>query len=112
MEMTNPVAISKQLFAAILCFTAAPAWCAASSGSMDEGLRQAYTHAIYSLEHLGHGTYRGQNAAQQLSLEFDHSEVRLNHPEGSVDFHLTGYGYGDRLQKPAPATLFANGNRL
>jgi len=67
---------------------------------------------MYSVEHLGHGTYRGQNAGQQLSLEFDHSEVRVNHPEGSLNFHLTGYGYGDRLQKPAPATLFANGNRV
>ena len=112
MEMTNPMAISKRLFAAILWVTAAPAWCAASSEPVDEGLQQAFTRAMYSVEHSGHGAYRGHNAAQQLSVEFDHSDVRLTHPEGSVDFHLTGYGYGERLQKPAPATLSASGNRL
>jgi len=110
------MAIREQLLAAILCVAAAPAWCAArqepNNRPMDDGLRQAYTRAMYSLEHFGHGTYRGQNEAQQLSLEFDHSEVRLNHPEGSLHFHLTGYGYDDRLQKPARATLSANGDRL
>ncbi len=79
---------------------------------MDEGLRQAFTRAMYSVEHSGHGTYRGQNPAQQLSLEFGRNEVRMNHPNGGLDFHLTGYGYGDRLQKPAPATLSASGDRL
>jgi len=109
------MAIIRQLCPVILCVVALPGWCAtplASSGPMDEGLRQAFTRAMYSVKHFGHGTYRGQNAAQQLSVEFDHSEVRLNHADGSVNFHLTGYGYGDRLQTPAPATLSANGNRM
>ncbi len=78
----------------------------------DEGLRQAFERAAYSLEDSGHGTWRGVNAAQQLTLEFDGRETRLNHPGGSVNFRLAGYGYGDRLQKPAPVRLTGNRNRL
>jgi hypothetical protein len=78
----------------------------------DEGLRQAFERATYSLKDSGHGTYSGVNPRQQLTLEFDGQEVRLSHPDGSLNFHLTGYGYGDRLQKPARASLSGNGNRL
>ena len=78
----------------------------------DEGLRQAFERAAYSLEESGHGTYRGVNPAQRLTLEFNGREARLSHPYGSVAFHLTGYGYGDRLQKPARAQLTATGNRV
>ncbi len=78
----------------------------------DEGLRQAFEGATYSMEDSGHGTYRGVNLGQRLTFEFDGREARLSHPEGSVNFHLTGYGYGDRLLKPERATLTGNGNRL
>ena len=47
-----------------------------------------------------------------MTLEFNGRETRLNHPDGSVNLRLAGYGYGDRLQKPAPARLTGNGNRL
>ena len=60
----------------------------------------------------GHGTYRGENPAQRLTLEFDGREARLSHPDGSVSFHLTGYGYGERLQPPAQARLTGTGNRV
>lgn len=56
----------------------------------DEGLRQAFERAMYSLEESGNGTYRGVNRAQRLTLEFDGQEARLSHPDGSVNFHLTG----------------------
>ena len=78
----------------------------------DEGLRQAFERAAYSLEDSGHGTWRGVNPAERLTLEFDGHEARLRHPDGSVTFHLTGYGYGDRLQKPAHARPTGNGNRV
>jgi len=64
-----------------------------------KGCGQAVERASYSLEDSGHGTYGGVNPAQRLTLEFDGQEARLSHPDGSVSFRLTGYGYGDRLQK-------------
>ena len=78
----------------------------------DEGLRQAFKRAIYALKDSGHGTWRGVNAAQRLTLEFNGSEARLSHPDGNVNFRLTGYGYGDRLRQPAPARLTGTGNRI
>ena len=78
----------------------------------DEGLRQAFERAAYSLEDSGRGTWRGVNPAQRLTLEFDSQGARLNHPDGSVSFHLAGYGYGDRLRKPARAKLTGNANRV
>jgi hypothetical protein len=78
----------------------------------DEGLRQAFARARYSLEDSGHGTYRGVNPAQRLTFEFTQREARLSHPNGSVTFHLTRYGYGDRLRRPASARLFGSANRV
>ncbi len=78
----------------------------------DQGLREAFERAIYALEESGHGTYRGVNPAQRLTLEFNGQEARLSHPDGSVNLHLTGYGYGDRLQKPADARLTGTGSRV
>lgn len=69
----------------------------------DEGLRRAFERAPYELENSGRETYRGVNPGQRLTPEFDGREARLSHPEGSVAFHLTGYGYGGRLRKPAHA---------
>jgi hypothetical protein len=78
----------------------------------DEGLREAFERRVYALEDSGHGSYRGTNPAQRLTFEFNGRQARLSHPDGSVNFHLTGYGYGDRLLKPGPATLARNANRL
>ena len=78
----------------------------------DDGLRQAFERAMYSLEDSGQGTWHGANAAQRLTLEFNGQGARLSHPDGSVSFHLTGYGYGEQLQEPANAAPTANGNRV
>jgi hypothetical protein len=78
----------------------------------DEGLRRAFERARYSLEDSGHGTWRGENRAQRLTLEFDNRGARLSHPDGSVSFQLAGYGYGNRLQKPVSATPTGAGNRV
>jgi hypothetical protein len=86
-----------------------PAW---KKAGADEGLRQAFERTVYSLRDSGDGAWRGENPAQRLTLEFNGQGARLSHPQGSVSFHLTGYGYGDRLQKAAPARLFGTGNRV
>jgi sugar lactone lactonase YvrE len=78
----------------------------------DGGLRQAFERARYALQDSGHGSYRGANPAQRLTLEFDGREARLSHPDGSVSLHLSGYGYGERLRAPAPAALTGAGNRV
>jgi uncharacterized repeat protein (TIGR01451 family) len=78
----------------------------------DNGLRRAFERATYALKDSGHGSWLGANAAQRLTLEFNGSEARLRHPDGSVNFHLTGYGYGDRLRQPAPAMLTGTGSRV
>jgi hypothetical protein len=80
--------------------------------TLDAGLRQAFERTIYSLKDSGHGSWTGRNQAQRLTLQFDSAAARLTHGNGSVGFNLTGYGYGDQLAKPAPATLAATGNRL
>jgi len=82
------------------------------AGGADQGLRQAFERARYSLRDAGHGTWQGVNAAQRLTLEFNPRETRLTHPDGSVTFHLTGFGYGDRLHQPAPARVTGSGNRV
>jgi len=78
----------------------------------DAGLRQAVERTVYALKDSGHGTWNGENRAQRLSLEFDLHAARLSHPQGRIEFRLNGYGYGERLDKPAPPTLTATGNRL
>ena len=97
-------------------FAAATGWSVDTPRKMsaiaDEGLRQAFERAAYSLEDSGHGICRGVNPAERLTLEFDAQEARLRHPDGSVSFRLSGYGYGDRLRKPARATLKGHGNRV
>ena len=74
------------------------AWAKAGA---DQGLRLAYERAVYAFEDSGHGTYRGANPLQQFTLDFDNQKVRLNHPNGSVSFHLTVYGYGDSRRTTA-----------
>src|SRR5271157_6315662 len=87
----------------LACLCLAQAWLTGASrdgaGGADQGLRQAFERARYSLRDAGHGTWQGVNAAQRLTLEFNPRETRLTHPDGSVTFHLTGFGYGDRLHQ-------------
>ena len=73
---------------------------------------QAFEHATYSFEDSGHRTYHGVNSSQRLTLDFNGQEARLSHPDGTLNLHLNGYGYGARLMKPARAVLTASGNRL
>jgi hypothetical protein len=80
--------------------------------SADEGLRQAFERATYSLEDTGSGTWRGENPAQRFTIEFNSRGARLTHPDGSATLCLTGYGYGDRLQKPMLARLTGTANRV
>lgn len=47
-----------------------------------------------------------------MTLEFTGRDARLSHPGGSVNLHLTGYGYGDLLRQPAPASATGTGNRV
>lgn len=76
------------------------------------GLWQAFERALYSLKDDGHGKWQGVNDAQRLTIEFNAHEARLTHPEGSVGFHLAGYGYGDVLKAPAAPTLAGDGTRF
>jgi hypothetical protein len=82
----------------------------------DDSLREAFEKAIYALKDTGQGTgtetWTGSNDAQSLSVEFDAHEVRLKHPYGSVAFHLSGYGCGDKLKTPAAPKLAGDGTRL
>jgi hypothetical protein len=68
---------------------------------VDAGLRQAFERAMYALKDSGDGTWRGANAAQRLTLEFNGQEAR---PEGtSLNFRLARYGYVAWLQKTGVA---------
>jgi uncharacterized protein (TIGR03437 family) len=101
--------------ALVLLAAAAPAANADAvrkNAGADKALWQAFERATYALQDSGHGVWRGANAAQRLTLEFNDREARLSHPDGSVNFHLTGYGYGDRLRKPALAKLTGTSNRV
>jgi uncharacterized repeat protein (TIGR01451 family) len=65
----------------------------------------------YLLRDFGHGTYRGANPAQHLSLEFSSQSVSIRHPDGSIGLHFDGYGFGSRLQEPAAGELIVAGAR-
>ena len=76
----------------------------------DTGLRQAFERAIYSVKNSGDGTFRGDNPKQRLHVEFDERATRLQHAQGDVSFHLSGYGYGQHLGTPAEAKPAATAN--
>jgi FG-GAP repeat len=82
----------------------------------DDSLRKAFDKALYSLKESGHATgtetWTGTNDAQRLSMQFDAHEARLTHPDGSVSFHLNGYGYGNEFNTPATPKLSSDGTRL
>src|SRR5271157_3460416 len=82
----------------LACMAAAPASgqgldSGSGGAAADKGLRQAFEQVRYSLESSGQGTWRGENPAARLTLEFTSREVHLSHPDGSVSLHFTGYGY-------------------
>ena len=77
-----------------------------------DSLRQAFARTFYSMRDSGHGTWRCENRAQQLTIEFDAAAAHLSHPDGSIGVHLTGYGYGELLEKPAAIAPVATGNRV
>ena len=85
---------------------------AAVAQSAPDSLRQAFERTVYSLKNSGPGAWRGENRAQQLTVEFDSAAAHLNHPDGSVGVRLMGYGYGGQLQKPASVRPVATGNRV
>ena len=78
----------------------------------DDSLQRAFEKAIYTLKDSSHGSWSGTNDAQKLSMEWNAQGVHLTHPEGSVGFHLSGYGYGERLKTPAAPKLAGDGTRL
>ncbi len=93
----------------MLCLAVLP--CA---GGEDEGLHRAFLQARYKLEASGHGSYLGANAAQRLDLEFSARGATVKAGDSKLDVGLqfTGYGYGARLQTPAPAELAGGGSRV
>jgi len=94
---------------------AALGWLACVCGSAataPTALREAFERTIYALRDSGDGSWRGENRAQRLTLEFNVGTVRLTHPKGGVDFRLASYGYGDRLAKPATARSIVKEDRL
>ena len=117
-KIVRAAALSWLCGAAAVAQTALPtnsgdAWKKAGADPLQEaGLRQAFDRTIYALRESGDGSWRGENRAQRLMIEFDSAAVSLRHPDGRIGFRLTGYGYGDRLGKPEPARLSATGNRL
>jgi hypothetical protein len=78
----------------------------------DEKLLKAFEREAYSLKVAAPGTYRSENPAHRLSLNFDRDEVRISHPGGRVSIRLAGFGYGDKLRKPRYVRSVATANRL
>jgi nucleoside-specific outer membrane channel protein Tsx len=77
-----------------------------------DNLRRAFERTLYSVKDSGHGIWRAENRGQHLTVEFDSTAAHFSHPEGSIGVPLTGYGYGDRLEKPAPVAPIGTGNRV
>ena len=80
--------------------------------AVDGGLREAFDRVVYSLKDSGHGTFRGTNSAQGLSLEFNEKEVRLTYSGANLVSELIGYGYGEHLRKPVGAWLAGTDRRV
>ena len=78
----------------------------------DDGLRQAFEKARYSLKSAKNGVVQGENNQQRLSLEFRQSEARLTNALGRVSLFVKGYGYGDRLLTPTPVRPTVAENRV
>ena len=76
-----------------------------------ESLRRAFREAQHQVESQGTG-FRLENPENQLRTEFHNDGLRVQHPKGRFGLRLAAYGYGERLQTPAPASIRAAGTRI
>ena len=53
-----------------------------------------------------------QNPENRLKAEFHDGAMTAEHPEGRMGLRLEGYGYGEQLTTPAPASVHAAGTRI
>src|ERR1019366_10173377 len=53
-----------------------------------------------------------QNPENRLKAEFHDGAMTPEHPEGRMGLRLEGYGYGEQLTTPAPASVHAAGTRI
>jgi hypothetical protein len=109
----------------LLCFTrSAPFSSAAASGLKDsaavaalkqsgryESLRRAFREAQHRVRLEGAG-FRFENPENQLQAEFHDDGLTVQHPKDRVELRLAAYGYGERLQAPARASIHAAGTRV
>jgi uncharacterized protein (TIGR03437 family) len=77
-----------------------------------DGLKQAWTQALYGMEHNRTNEFTAHNAAQNLKLSFGSSETRLIHGNTALALRLVGYGRGAQLQSTNEASLSSTGNRI
>jgi hypothetical protein len=76
-----------------------------------ESLRSAFREAQHQVEPQGAG-FRLENPENQLQAEFHNDGLTVQHPKGRFGLRLAAYGYGERLQTPAPASIHAAGTRI
>ena len=76
-----------------------------------ESLRSAFREAQHQVEPRGAG-FRLENPENQLQAEFHNDGLTVQHPKGRFGLRQVAYGYGERLQTPAPASIHAAGTRI
>jgi hypothetical protein len=88
-----------------------PAVAALKQSGRYESLRSAFREAQHQVEPQGSG-FRLENPENQLQAEFHNDALTVRHPKGRFGLRLAAYGYGERLQTPAPASIHAAGTRV
>ncbi len=88
-----------------------PAVAALKQSGRYESLRSAFREAQHQVEPQGAG-FRLENPENQLQAEFHNDGLTVQHPKGRFGLRLAAYGYGERLQTPAPASIHAAGTRI
>jgi YHS domain-containing protein len=88
-----------------------PAVAALKQSGRYESLRSAFREAQHQVEPQGAG-FRLENPENQLQAEFHNDALSVQHPKGRFGLRLAAYGYGERLQTPAPASIHATGTRI
>jgi YHS domain-containing protein len=76
-----------------------------------ESLRSAFREAQHRVEPQGAGV-RLENRENELRAEFHKDGPTVQHPKGRFGLRLAAYGYGERLQTPAPPSIHAAGTRI